>query len=110
LTGGRVPSDAGLFLAAKRTAIDRVLALDDPEIHLVSGLARVRASIVSIKVARSERPTGHSTYSWWRRGRLAAGALIEVTPMYAGMRRARRRRWEAPGSLWLDQEVAGKGQ
>jgi glycosyltransferase involved in cell wall biosynthesis len=101
LTLGRVPRDAGLFLAARRPMIDRVLALGDPKLHLVSGLARVGASITSVSTEREPRKTGESGYAWWQRIVLAGGALVDVTPLYPLARRNRRRRWSPPASTSL---------
>ncbi|GMQ86401.1 MAG: hypothetical protein BMS9Abin07_1978 [Acidimicrobiia bacterium] len=104
LTLGRVPRDAGLFLAARREVIDRVLALDDPEVHLVSGLARVGATMSSVPVERQPRPVGSSGYSWPKRISIAAGALAAVTPLYPILRRQRRRSWSPPALGWLTEE------
>lgn len=103
LTRGRVPADAGLFLAARRAAIDRVLALDDPKLHPVSGLARVGATMISVPVERATRDGGGSGYSWWRRLRVAASALAAVTPMFPVVRALDRRRWSPPALIWLTE-------
>jgi polyisoprenyl-phosphate glycosyltransferase len=105
LTLGRVPADAGLFLAARRSAIDRVLALGDPMIHPISGLARVHARITSIPIERSARSEGTSGYSWRRRLGVATSALAAATPLFPLVRTVDRHRWTPPGQHWLTNEA-----
>lgn len=101
LTMGRIPADAGLFLAARRSVVERLLALDDPLLHPVSGLARVGATIDSIPIERSTRDHGSSGYSWRRRLAVAAAALAAVTPLFPLMRFIDRWGWEAPRQVAL---------
>ena len=104
LPRGRVPADAGLFLAARRDVIDRFLALEDPRLHAVSGLARVGAAMTSTPVSRAARVGGASGYSWWRRLGVATSALAAVTPLFPIVRALDRRRWSPPGITWLTEE------
>jgi glycosyltransferase involved in cell wall biosynthesis len=104
LTRGRVPADAGLFLAARREVIDRLLALDDPNLHAVSGLATVGATMISTPVRRAARVGSASGYSWWQRLAVAMSALVAVTPLFPIVRAVDRRRWSPPGITWLTEE------
>jgi dolichol-phosphate mannosyltransferase len=93
---GRIPPDAGLFFAARSTAIDRLLALNDPGVHPLSGLAIGRVTTVSVPIQRAARRSGRSSYSVVRRIQVATVALLEVTPLYPIVRKLRRRRWQPP--------------
>jgi len=104
LTRGRVPADAGLFLAVRREVIDRLLALDDPKLHPVSGLERVGATMISTPLRRAARVGSASGYSWWRRLAVAMSALVAVTPLFPIVRAVDRRRWSPPGITWLTEE------
>lgn len=101
VTLGRVPADAGLFLAARRTVIERVLALDDPVMHPISGMARVGARIASVPIERVPRHVGTSGYTWRRRLAVATRALLSATPLFPLVRTVDRRRWRDPGQTWL---------
>lgn len=75
----RVPADAGGFVALRRPAVDRVLAMHrltrqrPPALAAMVGLSGVRA--VSVPVARERRARGRSAYSWNARWLAAKRAL-----------------------------------
>lgn len=101
LSFGRIPADAGLFLAARRDTVERLVDLGDPLLHPVSGMARVGARIESVPLDRSARTGGASGYSWHRRLAVAAAALAVVTPLFPLVRRIDAWRWRAPGLVRL---------
>ncbi len=105
LTRGRLPSDAGLFMAARGVVVGRMLALDDPGVHLLTGLSRVGASVDTIPVERRRRASGASAYSGWRRLALGLAALLDCTPAYPFTRWVRRRTWREPRPVTLTPQI-----
>lgn len=95
LSRRRIPADAAMFLVMTRAARHRVLALDDPRVHVVAALARVGARVESAPVLRRRRPAGSSAYPSWARLRVAVRAILVLTPAYPLARRLERR-WRAP--------------
>ena len=98
LSRKRVPPDAGLFLVMTRDARDRLLALDDPAVHPVSGLARVGARIETMPVARHVRQHGASAYRAGPRLAVALRAALVLTPLYPALRRFDPQRRRAPSA------------
>ena len=70
-----VPSDAGLFVALRRPAVDRLLALPRRCPFVVAMVGAARVPMVSIPVVRARRPSGGSAYGTWRRLKSAASAF-----------------------------------
>ncbi|HEX2700467.1 MAG TPA: glycosyltransferase [Acidimicrobiales bacterium] len=97
LTRGRVPVDAGLFLVMTRRTRDRILELDDPAVHLVAALGRLRIGMHTVPVVRRCRPTGATGYGRCQRAFTAARSLVVVTPLYPLYRRVRPR--SAPATM-----------
>jgi len=62
-----VPADAGLFVAMNRQMVERLLAFDEPRPFVVAMIGCTGLPLASIPVLRSQRPSGHSTYSFWKR-------------------------------------------
>jgi glycosyltransferase involved in cell wall biosynthesis len=75
LSGGRLPPDAGLFVAMRRDLAQRVLELAGPEPYVVGLIARAGLPLASIPVERSARAGGESAYDGRARLRLAWRAL-----------------------------------
>ena len=92
LTGGRIPADAGMYLVMTRATRDRVLALNDPAVHLVAALGRTRARVASVPAPRRARPAGSSGYRPWGRVKVASRAIVVCTPLYPALRRIDARR------------------
>ncbi|WP_026370878.1 glycosyltransferase family 2 protein [Kallotenue papyrolyticum] len=70
-SGGRLPPDAGLFVALPRPAIDRLLALPVAQPYVVGMLTRTGLPLRSIPVQRAAAPERRSSYSNRQRLRLA---------------------------------------
>jgi hypothetical protein len=66
-----VPSDAGLFVALNRPAVDRVLAMAGRRPFVVAVVGCTGLPLASVPVARDRRPSGTSAYS--SLGRLRSG-------------------------------------
>jgi glycosyltransferase involved in cell wall biosynthesis len=98
LSRGRVPRGAGMFLVARRSVLERVSGLEDPGIHLISGLARVGARFRAVPVVRQPRASGESAFSSTMRVQLAFDALVAITSAqpWASSRRA---------SGWTEPEI-----
>ncbi|HYH08857.1 MAG TPA: glycosyltransferase family 2 protein [Thermoanaerobaculia bacterium] len=71
---GRIPPDAGLFLAMRREVAESLLHCADAEPYVISMLARGRWRMRSIPVARA-RTEGKSGYTFLRRVSVARRAL-----------------------------------
>jgi glycosyltransferase involved in cell wall biosynthesis len=97
LSGGRVPRGAGMFLVARREVLERVAALEDPGIHLISGLVRVGARFRAAPIVRQARSSGRSAFSSTMRAQLAFDALVAVTPAQPWASRRRAMDWFEPG-------------
>jgi len=76
VTNGRLPAGAGMFLAMRRSMVDRLLAHAGPEPYVPGLIARSGSSIGSVPVPREPRPSGSSSYSHGARARLAWRALM----------------------------------
>jgi len=70
-----VPADAGPFVVMTRDLSERVLATANPNPHLVTLIGCTRLPVISIPVARAQRPSGSSGHSSWARFRLALSAV-----------------------------------
>lgn len=95
-SGGRVPPDAGLFLAMDRRAREAVLALGDPRAPLVPALARAGMRITTVPVARQPRPHGASATGGRTRLGTAVRGLLTVLPVHPVALRLRLLRWHEP--------------
>lgn len=73
-----VPVDAGLFVALRRDAVERLLSLRGPEPFVTAMIGCARLSSVSVSVERSTRPSGSSAYSSLARLRSARRAFAWV--------------------------------
>jgi glycosyltransferase involved in cell wall biosynthesis len=71
-----VPSDAGLFVALRRPAVDRLLSLPRRYPFVVAMIGASRVPMVSVPVVRERRRSGSSAYSQWCRVRSAASAFL----------------------------------
>ena len=96
LSGGRIPVDAGMFSAWHRTAIERVVALDDHAVPLVPAAARARLQIATLPLDRQVRPQGRSATGSLRRVRVAVRGLVTLTPLHAVARRLQAVRRRPP--------------
>jgi glycosyltransferase involved in cell wall biosynthesis len=77
LTG--MPSDAGLFVALSRQAVQRVLDFDDEERpYLTAMIACVGLPVTSVPVLRAVRPAGVSAYSSWMRMKIGLHAVLQA--------------------------------
>jgi glycosyltransferase involved in cell wall biosynthesis len=65
-----LPADAGMFFALRRSAAQRVVAMEGPPAQVVAMIGRARLRTASIPVVRSPRAEGKSAYTG--RGRLAS--------------------------------------
>ena len=79
LSGGRLPPDAGLFVAMTREMVDRLgsFELDDP--YVLSLMARTALPMVSVPVERRPAPTSRSSYTFrarWKTGLKALKTLL----------------------------------
>lgn len=77
-SGGRLPLDAGLFVAIRRELADRLLALPANNPYVLQLLAACRMPMLSIPVERAPRTEGVSAYTHRSRLRLAVSALYGV--------------------------------
>jgi polyisoprenyl-phosphate glycosyltransferase len=74
---GRIPQDAGLFMALSRPAVRQLLAMNLPDPYVISLVARTDAPIASVPVVRELRPgDGVSSYTAGMRARTAVRALM----------------------------------
>ncbi|MEW6231237.1 MAG: glycosyltransferase family 2 protein [Chloroflexota bacterium] len=62
-----VPADAGLFVAMNRQMVERLLAFDEPRPFVVAMIGCTGLPLASIPVLRSQRLSGHSAYTLWKR-------------------------------------------
>lgn len=95
-SGGRVPPEAGLFLAMDRHARDAVLALGDPRAPLVPALARAGVRISTVPVVRHRRRHGGSASGGRVRVGTAVRGLLTVLPVHPVALRLRLLRWHEP--------------
>jgi len=82
-----VPTDAGLFMAVRRDAIDNVLPLKNDNPHLVAMLGVLNLRTTSLPVARDLRPSGESAYTSWMRMKVGFGAAFWALMWKLGMRK-----------------------
>ncbi|RYB96736.1 glycosyltransferase [Nocardioides glacieisoli] len=95
-SGGRVPRDAGMFLAMTASARDAVLALDDPVAPLVPALARAGIPLRTVPVQRAPRTSGATATTSRVRVRTSVRGLLTVLPVHPFVRSVRARRWQHP--------------
>ena len=93
---GRVPPDAGMFVALTREAREAVLALDDPVAPLLPALARAGVPIRTTPVQRSPRSSGATATTSRVRVRTSVRGLLTVLPLHPVVRSVRARRWQQP--------------
>jgi glycosyltransferase involved in cell wall biosynthesis len=90
-TCGRIPEHAGLFMVVSRRAVECLLALNDPCVHPLAGLARQRVSLEGVPIQRRTRVNGKSAYSSWDRASIAIRILVVNTPLQRFVAALRRR-------------------
>ena len=93
LTRGKIPRDAGMFLAARADSLMRISTLGDPMAPLVPALAVSGARIKAITLRRHPRLDGTSSYTKSMRLRAALRGLAMVTPARSLMARRHRARF-----------------
>jgi glycosyltransferase involved in cell wall biosynthesis len=79
LSGGRIPPDAGLFVALRREVVDRLIEFRDPNPYVVGLIGRTGSPLVSIPVERPASLHSATNYTCWMRLRLACRAILAVT-------------------------------
>jgi glycosyltransferase involved in cell wall biosynthesis len=79
LSRGRIPPDAGLFVALRRNVVDRLLEFRDLNPYVVGLIGRTGSRLASIPVERRPSPQAATNYTGWMRLRLAWRALLSVT-------------------------------
>lgn len=99
---GRVPRDAGMFLAMTASARDAVLALDDPVAPLLPALTRAGMLIRTVPVLRAARIGGGSATTRGVRVRTSVRGLLTVLPLHPFVRSVRVRRWQQPNITVTD--------
>ncbi len=75
LSGRRIPADAGLFVAMRKEAVDRVLAYRTRAPYLISLLGHTGLALKSIPIERPPSREGQSGYTFAKRLRVAWRAL-----------------------------------
>ena len=92
LSGRRLPGDAGLFVAMRRSVVERLLASPDPDPYLVGLIGRTGLPLASIPVERRATQARPSAYTGSMRLRLAWRAVVTIVrPTHeAGAGRAAR--------------------
>ena len=75
LLQSELPVRVGLFLAMRRSVLDRIVASARPGEYLVGHLAALRLPAAVVSFPRVPRPGGGSGYSWGTRTGLALSAL-----------------------------------
>ena len=93
---GKVPRDAGMFLAMTASARAAVLALDDPVAPLVPALARAGIPLRTVPVQRARRTSGATATTSRVRVRTSVRGLLTVLPLHPFVRSVRARRWQHP--------------
>ncbi|MHB0977126.1 MAG: glycosyltransferase family 2 protein [Candidatus Aquicultorales bacterium] len=73
-----IPADAGIYMALSRRVADRLVALDEPTPFVVAMVGCTGLPMLSIPVPRNERPVGKSSYTTWKRLKVALNALSRV--------------------------------
>lgn len=91
LSGGRIPRGAGMFLVARRSAVDAVRALDDPLAPLVPALAAARCRLLAQPVPRDPRADGDGAHLSRQRLLIALRGLALLTPARHLLARRHRR-------------------
>lgn len=81
LSRGRIPRGAGMFLVARRPAIEAVRRLDDPFAPLVPSLAAAGQVMHAVPVRRDARDDGSSGHRGTDRLRIALRGLAVLTPL-----------------------------
>ena len=95
LTRGRVPRDAGMFMAVRAESLARISMLGDPMAPLVPALAASGARLRAIPLQRLARVDGPSSYDTRMRLRVALRALVLLTPARSRLARRHRARLAA---------------
>lgn len=77
LTLGKVPPNAGLFFAARRIVVERVLAVAPPDPYVLVLVARAARSVATVPVARDAAPrSSYTARMRWRVARRAVSAAV----------------------------------
>ena len=74
----RIPPDAGLFVALRPEAVERILASCGSDPYVVGAIARSGCATTSVPVERARRNDGTSSYQGPRRARVAWRALATM--------------------------------
>lgn len=82
LSGGRIPPDAGLFVAMRREMIVSLLAFDIPQPYVVGLIGRTQLPLRSIPVLRHANDERTSAYTARKRLVLAWRALQQMLPAW----------------------------
>jgi len=90
LSRGRIPKGAGMFLVARRPAIEAVRSLDDPFAPLVPSLAAAGQVMHAVPVRRDVRDDGASGHRGSDRLRIALRGLAVLTPLRPVLARRHR--------------------
>lgn len=100
-----VPRDAGIFVALRRSAVDRLLELPTDQPFVVSMIGCLGVGMLSLPVERSRRAVGRSAYSSWARLRSAWRSFACMRDCHRGERGAEPL-WLAPGGLVAERSGA----
>jgi SAM-dependent methyltransferase len=86
-----VPSDAGMYFVIRRSVAERLLAMNFPNPFVVGMIGCSGAAMKSIPVERSQRTSGSSAYSSWKRLITGLAAVLSVLV------------WRAAARFWQQQ-------
>jgi glycosyltransferase involved in cell wall biosynthesis len=81
LSAGRVPTDAGLFVAMRQTMRSRLLAFDVPQPYVVGLMGRTGLKLRSVPVMRHANNERESGYTTRKRIALACNAVRQLLPI-----------------------------
>lgn len=91
LSRGRIPAGAGMFMVARRRAVEAVLRLDDPMAPLVPAIAAAGLRLMAEPIPRDPRPDGAGAHGGRDRVRIALRGLALLTPARRPLARRHRR-------------------
>lgn len=113
LSRGRLPPDAGLFVAMKREMVECLLDFRDADPYIVGLMGRTGLPLVSIPIERLPAPNYESGYTNWMRLRLAwralattAGPLRKAASINRRVRQAAPQVCEYIGARFYEKESA----
>jgi dolichol-phosphate mannosyltransferase len=78
-TGGKIPSDTGLFVAINKNILKMLRENRETEPYLVGLIAMLSKNIETMEIIRQPRIKSPSGYSFYKRLRLAFKAFISLT-------------------------------